>query len=434
MDETLSFEDRLRGLLNDEGSPDGGAQDADAHVIEWAEFWAKDHHTQEWAIFPLIPKGRQVAIYAPAKAGKSVVLLAAIVAAVQGRSAFGSVHHAPEEPVTVLYLDYEMTEDDLHERLRELGLGPGTDLSHFHYALLPSLPPLDTAEGAKAVEDLCDRYMPDVVIVDTFGRAVAGEENSADTVRGYYRHTGMMLKTRGIASARTDHTGKDPTKGQRGTSAKVDDVDVVWELGRTDDGSRLKRTHSRVGWVPHDVNLVRTLTGLENDADRRVVWEMMESKGYLEGTAEAAAWLDGMGVPVEGRDRVKAWLKAKGITHETDANYPPDNVLRDVIRYRKQRPDGLLISATPGPTPGPTPTNASDATPGPTPTHANHETAGQSARQAPTPTHANDPRCPTPTGPLFEGQVCHPPPRAPLTMDEYLAELDPESTHERNAQ
>ena len=46
-----------------------------------------------------------------------------------------------------------MTPDDLDERLREMGYGPGSDLSNLHYATLPSLPPLDTPEGGKAVAE-----------------------------------------------------------------------------------------------------------------------------------------------------------------------------------------------------------------------------------------------------------------------------------------
>ena len=40
----------------------------------------------------------------------------------------------------------------------------------------------------------------------------------------------MALKEAGIALLRIDHAGKDLTRGQRGTSAKRDDVEVVWFL------------------------------------------------------------------------------------------------------------------------------------------------------------------------------------------------------------
>ena len=39
----------------------------------------------------------------------------------------------PDEPITILYLDYEMTDDDLRERLEIFGYGPNDDYSRLHY-------------------------------------------------------------------------------------------------------------------------------------------------------------------------------------------------------------------------------------------------------------------------------------------------------------
>src|SRR5205823_1713681 len=125
------------------------------------------------------------------------------------------------EPVVAIYLDYEMTEDDVHERLADMGLGPDDDLSRLRYWLLPSLPPLDTEAGAAALFPMIDAELarfPDhhgLLVVDTMGRAVAGEENSNDTFRAWWRVAGVELKRRGMTWARTDHAGKDKTRGQR---------------------------------------------------------------------------------------------------------------------------------------------------------------------------------------------------------------------------
>jgi hypothetical protein len=45
----------------------------------------------------------------------------------------------------------EMTLDDVHERLGDLGYGPDDDLERRNYHLLPALPPLDHPEGGAAV-------------------------------------------------------------------------------------------------------------------------------------------------------------------------------------------------------------------------------------------------------------------------------------------
>ncbi|MEI7651809.1 MAG: AAA family ATPase, partial [Verrucomicrobiota bacterium] len=152
-------------------------------------FWTDDYSDEEWLAYPVVPKGRAIALYAPAKAGKSTVVLAIAAAVASGRKVLGA-RTAP--PATVLYLDYEMTSADLQERLYELGYGPDADLSRLKYALLPSLPPMDTVEGARAILHLVEHYGADFVVFDTFGRAVEGEEDHADTVRAFYRHTGLI--------------------------------------------------------------------------------------------------------------------------------------------------------------------------------------------------------------------------------------------------
>ena len=247
-----------------------------AHLIDWKSFWENDHSDEDWLAYPLIPRGRAIALYAAAKAGKSTIVLAAAAAVATGRPVLGA---RKAEPVTTLYLDYEMTQADLQQRLMELGYGPEDDLARLRYALLPSLPPMDTVEGAMAVLDLVDLTSAEYVVFDTFGRAVGGEEDQADTVRNFYRHTGLALKARGITYLRTDHSGKDTAKGMRGSSAKNDDVDLVWKLTRADisaneHGVKIQRTHSRISWIPETLIVKRVETNygfdyrLDQDAER----------------------------------------------------------------------------------------------------------------------------------------------------------------------
>jgi len=278
-----------------------------AHLVDWNKFWHQDHADEEWLAYPIIPKGRAIALYAPAKAGKSTIVLAVAAAAATGRRVLGQRR---AEQVDVLYLDYEMTEADLLERLGELGYGPDDDLSRLHYALLPSLPPLDTREGANAILGLVDKTGAQLAIIDTFGRAVEGDEDSADTVRAFYRHTGLALKAKGVTYLRTDHSGKDTSKGQRGSSAKNDDVDLVWRLTRTDtkegEGVRLERTHSRISWVPQEVKIQRLITddGYSYEIDR-------DAATYPDGTAQNMELLKAAGV-VAGDSQNHAVALMKG--------------------------------------------------------------------------------------------------------------------------
>lgn len=299
-------------------------------VLDWGEFWRTDHATEEWLIEPLLPTGRSVAIWAPAKTGKSLVLLSAVAAACTGRSVWGL---PPRPPVRILYLDYEMTQADLKERLELLGYGPDDDLSNLRYALIPNLPPLDTPEGGQALLELAQAEQVQGVIVDTFSRATEGDENDADTLRSYYRRTGSLLKKNGIASARLDHAGKDIERGQRGTSAKNDDVDVVWRLTRTDDGVGFLRTHTRMTWVPERIDLVRH----EGPDD---VWEFRRNVGlhggWPAGTKEAAAVLDSVGAAIDVTTR-NAAEALRNAGHKCSSK-----VLRAALKHRKQAAEKAL--------------------------------------------------------------------------------------------
>jgi hypothetical protein len=266
-----------------------------AHLVDWSTFWSTERIEEDWLAQPFIPRGRAIALYAPAKAGKSSVVLAIVAALATGRPILGRWHC---EATSVLYLDYEMTEADIRDRMTELGYHADVDLTNLHYALLPSLPPLDTATGAQALLAIVVAVDAQLVVVDTFTRAVEGKENDSDTVRDFYRHTGRILKAAGRTVVRTDHAGKDLDKGQRGTSGKADDVDVVWQLARTeDDGINMKRTHSRISWVPDAVNLKRTETD-----DGGITWSVVEA-AYPAGTKEVAELLDGLDVPVDAPSR-----------------------------------------------------------------------------------------------------------------------------------
>lgn len=296
----------------------------DPRFIHWPTMWATDTETEQWSVYPLIPAGRGVAVFAPAKAGKSTVVLAFVAAAAAGKP--GPAGHTGRK-VRVLYCDYEMTLADVKERLEEMGYTPDDDLSHLYYCLLPTLPPLDTQKGAEALAALAAEVQAEVVVIDTFGRAVEGDENEADTAQDYYRHTGMALKAMGVAVLRCDHAGKDVDKGQRGSSAKNDDVDVVWRLTRTDDGVKLARTHTRISWVPESIELVRR----EDEEQGTATLRARQTRGYLHGTGEVAAILDRLDVPVGVSVRKAAAIARSAGWAGRQA------VVNDAVRYRKER-------------------------------------------------------------------------------------------------
>ncbi len=148
-------------------------------------------------------------------------------------------------------------------------------------------------------------------------------------------YTGRRLKAEGITLLRLDHSGRDQSKGQRGSSAKNADVDVVFGLARSkrSDGEYLTLTtrYSRPSWVPKSVSL-RMVN--ENGV---LVFELQEA-GHPPGTSGAAADLDRLGVPLDASIRqAHAALRraGKGKGHA---------LVSAALRYRRER-----VAGVPGP-------------------------------------------------------------------------------------
>lgn len=263
--------------------------------VESPDFWNGEQGEKQFLIEPFLAAGRAHALYADAKAGKSYVVLQAIAAAaIPGHRSWADI---PVPPITVVYLDYEMTEVDLCERLSDFGYSIDDDYSRFHYIKASLLgADLDTHEGGNELLTQAQAWNADLVVIDTMSRAVSGEENDADTVRKFYLHTGRLLKANNITWLRIDHAGKQKDRGQRGSSGKNDDVDIVWRLERTDDGVRLDLTHSRVFWIDNEITL-RAIPAESDGLGLR--HERTLAKSYPPGTSgKVDQWFD-LGIPLD---------------------------------------------------------------------------------------------------------------------------------------
>lgn len=291
--------------------------------INWAAFVERDETERVWLVEGFWPWGRSMALWAAAKTGKSELALWCAAKLALGEHPWTG---DATEPIDVAYFDYEMTEDDLEDRLAAFNIAPRR-LARLHYFLLPALHALDVEAGGAEVEALAARHGAQAVVFDTFGRAVGGDENEADTVRAFYRFTGSRLKRNGIGYIRTDHAGKDPTKGQRGSSAKRDDVDIVWSMTRSGDGVLLDCSGaSRLGWVGPTLKLGRT------ESDGALSYTAPMRMGWPAGASEKVADLDALGLPLDvSRRAARAALEAEGKVPGTN------EILGAALRYRRER-------------------------------------------------------------------------------------------------
>ena len=225
-----------------------GEQDTDrfswAHIINWDEAFAAKPPDIEWLIEPLLERGTLNAWFGKPGAWKSLLALETAAGLASGRAVFGQ---PAAEPVTVLYVDVENSVNDIIDRLSAFGY-TAAELARLIYSSFPDLAALDTIPGGLRLLALAEAHQPELVIIDTTSRVIAGGENDADTFLQLYRNTLVPLKARGITVLRLDHPGKDTDRGQRGSSAKDGDVDTVWHVDRLSDTAvNFERRKSRSG-------------------------------------------------------------------------------------------------------------------------------------------------------------------------------------------
>ncbi len=297
-------------------------------LLDWPALWADDE-PEEWIVEPILPARRLVALYSAPKVGKSLLMLEMAVAVATGREVLGVT---PDRPRRVLYVDFENDpRADVRERLQAMGYGP-EDLTDLCYLSFPTLAGLDCERGSVELMEAVSVYACEVVVVDTVSRAVDGEENENDTWLKFYRHTGLKLKQAGVALIRLDHSGKDETKGQRGGSAKVGDVDAVWRLSRvSDDTFRLDCEANRMPVLERELVLTREEDPLRHRVQADPARAAREAK-----VQQAYAWLEQLNVdPSLGKDQAGKVLRAAG--HKVRNEH--------VLRAQQQR----RMSVLPGP-------------------------------------------------------------------------------------
>lgn len=291
-----------RERQNGDLSPEQGEPTPGPQPIDWGALWA-DPGVLEWLCEPVLPAGRLVALYSPPKVGKSLLALEMSLAISRGTRLLG----VQCKQVTVMYLDYENAELDIRDRLQAMGAGLG-DLGNLRYFPFPDLPKLDTPAGGMALLALAHEYSAGLVVIDTISRAIAGEENEASTWNRLYQCTLQHLKAAGIAVLRLDHTGKDEGRGQRGSSAKSSDVDLVWRLEEMARGDTyLLRCEA------HRIQMRETLLHIERRNNPLGHWIDTRSIGDAQ-KATVLRVLDEAELPTDaGRDRARAVLKKAGV-------------------------------------------------------------------------------------------------------------------------
>jgi hypothetical protein len=305
--------------------------------IDWATFLTRDLGEVDWLAGRLVARGQQAALVGKGKAGKSLLALEWAWRAAAGLPFLGGAR----PPLSVLYVDRENSDDDIQERLLSFG-ATVEELANLRYVQFPHYRPLDTREGGEDLLADVEEYASGLVFLDTVSRYVRGKENDSDTWLDLYRYTLARLKSRRVACVRLDHFGKDAERGSRGSSAKEQDIDAVWELTEQPGGLlRLQRTHTRNGHGEGDLMLRRhgsKVAGRWKAGETRheltVQPEPAQPGEPSEAAKALAVRLAEAGIPATwGRERVGK--RCAELKIATGGNV----TLSEAIKYRKAHPN-----------------------------------------------------------------------------------------------
>ncbi|GAA1819361.1 AAA family ATPase [Actinomadura chokoriensis] len=275
--------------------------------------WDADEAPATWLIEPLIERGQFADLYGPPGIGKSLW-------------AQDNAFRLAAGGARVLYLDHENPAAEVKKRRRDMG-HHGAPPDTLTYLSFPPVTALDTPDGAAKLHALADNLKPDVIILDTWSKFLAGDEASPSTHTEAYNLAIVPLRRKGVTVIAIDHAGKELGRGPRGGSSKVDNVDVLWLLTVKSNGRlRLERKKSRTGRGPDLVELTRLTNPLRHEHT-----EAKPTDVLTPDVRACVAKLDECDVPPGwGRDRAAEVLRA-------NAYKVRNEVLSAALKVRRER-------------------------------------------------------------------------------------------------
>jgi hypothetical protein len=197
----------------------------------------------EWLLERAVPRGSLAVLYGPPKSAKTFLALEIALAVASGR---GDVHGLACKSGRVLYVLAEggapMMRDRVWAWLDHHGLKTGDRFAVHARSVTLSEP--------QAVQRLLEGAGTewDLVVFDTLARCMDGDENSVKDMNAAVRGCDRVRDATGAAVLLVHHSGKDESKGMRGSTALLGAVDSVMRMRRTPGGGyRFEVTELRHG-------------------------------------------------------------------------------------------------------------------------------------------------------------------------------------------
>ena len=230
-------------------------------LLTLAQFASRDAKSAGYVIKGLLQRASYAETFGAPGEGKTFVALDQAYHVAAGREWHGrKVHQGP-----VLYLAYEGT-GGLVKRAKALRQKYGQADAPLYIvgAAFNLREKAGRAELGAIVARLPTR--PVLIVIDTFARALmGGDENSAQDVGAFNSAVGALIESTGACVMIIHHSGKDKSKGARGSSALLGAIDTEIEV---DGGSVTARKQRDIELSdPIGFKLVPLVVGIDDDGD-----------------------------------------------------------------------------------------------------------------------------------------------------------------------
>lgn len=318
---------------------------ADLDAIEVgtaAQLLAVERETQPPLLGEFMLDGHNLTVTAKYKAGKSTFLENVTASCVAARPFLGryEIHRVHR----VAYLNYELTAADMDARIVRLGLND----RHLERLLVANLRghhlPLMTPVGRDWLVQLLADHQADVVIVDTWGAALAaaGVESENDNAEGrrFLLALDDIKRRAGTRSlVMSAHTGRgDQTEGNehaRGMTVLDDWADVRAVLTRNDNGDRFLYTDGRATPVPESRLTYNGRDLTLGDEDLGYSRRKERETGHVQTVAKVVAAQPGL-----TSTDLRAAVARAGITNGQQAGAAQADAINHHLIHRHAAPKG----------------------------------------------------------------------------------------------
>lgn len=236
--------ERLRALMNDapHWKLDKGSASDKSVAISLEDFVQMELRPREYVVYPVLPEQGTAMVFAYRGVGKTHFALAFAYAAASGSPLFGG-QGGPKwfAPKTrrVLFVDGEMAQTDMQERLRSIVAGSTHACPPGNFKLITpdQLPPdelmpnLTTARGQQWLDH--NLHGVELLVLDNLATLCGrSQENTGESWLPIQKWL-LSLRRRGISVLLVHHAGKNGE--QRDSSTKEDILDTSIRLRRPDD-------------------------------------------------------------------------------------------------------------------------------------------------------------------------------------------------------